>query len=311
MAKAAAATKRAPSSAKLNGKPPSTRFDDNARYDLIRVRDLHVDHRVQRDHLNRSKLNKMREEYKRWGLGTLVVSERADGEKVIIDGQHRWTIAEEIEGEDFELECKVYSGLTVAEEAELFVLTNKNQAAANPLDLHKANVTRGDKVAVTLSNAALSQGWIIGSGRRSGDGPGYIAAVKVLEDIYHLGEEWFEGGGAPLIEDTLAVVTQAWTDDDKAVNQYILKAVGMFIWAVRRWVSESQRDDDFFDLEHLASNLQKNVKGGAKGWIEAMRNIADGSELSLQDAMRASLYRMYNRGLTSSSRKLPPQFKGK
>lgn len=301
MAKAAAGSKKV---------PPSTRFDDNVRYDQVRAGDLVVDHQVQRDHLNRSKLNNMRAEYKRRGLGTLVVSERANGEIVIIDGQHRWTVVCEVEGEDHPLDCKIYTGLTLADEAELFVLTNKNQQAANPLDLHKANVTRGDVVAVTVAKAALSQGWMIGTGRRSGDGVGYIAAVKVLEDLYHMGEEWFDGGGAPLIEDTLSVVTEAWGHDDaKAVNQYILKAVGTFIVAVRKWVDESERGDDYFDLEHLSANIKANVKGGAKGWLDAMRGIAEGSELTLQDAMRASLYRMYNKGLRSN--KLPPQFRGK
>lgn len=295
MAKAATTSKKA----------PKTRFDDKARYDQVRVGNLVVDHRVQRDHLNKSKLNAMREEFQPLGLNTILVSERDDGEMVIIDGQHRWTIAAEMLGEDFLMDCKVFTGLSLAEEAELFVLTNKNQQPANALDLHKANVTRGDEVSIAIERAALSQGWVVGSGRRSGEGPGYIAAVKVLAEIYHLGEDWYEGHGPALVEDTLTVVTQAWGHDDpKAVNQYVLKAVGTFIYAVRKYVDETDRGDEYFDLEWLASRMKARLtKGGAKGWIEAMRSIVDGSNWTLQQAMRHSLYDTYNHG--KRARKLP------
>lgn len=277
---------------------PKTRFDDQSETGWIAVNNLVIDHRVQRDRVNRAKLKRMKARYRRRGLGTLIVSRRTNGENVIIDGQHRWLLVAELEGEDFELRCQIYTGLSLADEAELFILTNADQQPANALDLHKADVVREEPVAMRIEKAVLGQGWVIGSGKKA------ISAVQVLKDLYELGEKWSEGAGASVVEDTITVVTDAWGQDaDMVVNHSILRAVGTFIVDVRRWVTENDRGVDFFDLEWLSNRMAKELKGGAKGWLDAMRPIANGGNWTLQQTLRNSLVTTYNTGRRSG--KLP------
>lgn len=50
-------------------------------------------------------------------LGFLVVSERQDGTLAVMDGAMRAEAVCRVEGEDAVVPCKVYTGLTVAQEA--------------------------------------------------------------------------------------------------------------------------------------------------------------------------------------------------
>lgn len=262
--------------------------DPDIRNERIPAGLLSVDHRVQRDHLNRSKLNRIRDNYNRAALHALVVSERPDGSYVIIDGQHRWTIALELEGDSFEMRCEVHSGLSLQDEAKLFIDLN-NQESASPLDLHKARVTQGEPVAVALDLAASEHEWAIGTGA------GKISAVKVLENLYLNGENWYDGYGPVLVSRTLGVITQAWGHEQPQVmNKSIIQSVGEFILAVEIWVSETGKPSDYFDYEGLAFAMQTKLKNGPRGWIIAQRGIAEGSEFTLVQAMRQSLFRIYN-----------------
>jgi hypothetical protein len=266
-------------------------------YEKLTAGVLDVDHRVQRDHVNESKLNKIRAKYNRPALGTLVVSRREDGTKVLLDGQHRWLVVKELEGETAELDCRVHHGLTLQEEAELFVYYNV-QEAASPLDLHKARVTQGEKVALDIDKAARDNGWVIGAGH------GRISAIKVLEDLYLQAENEFTEYGPQLVSDTIAVVTQAWgVDEPHAASANILKAVGKFLLSVEVYITETGRPSSFFDRSRLALAMQSKFKGGAKGWISAQRGIAQGSEMTLGQAMLESLYQAYNK--MGRSGKLP------
>jgi hypothetical protein len=269
----------------------------SVRYESVAAKLLSIDLRVQRDHLNKAKLQRMREKYDRLSLGTIVVSERADGSLIVLDGQHRWNLVAEIEGDDYELDCRIHSGLSLPEEAALFVNLNV-QEAASPLDKHKARVTQGEPVAVAIDKAAVDSGWLVGTGK------GRISAVKILEYLYYLGEEQFEDYGGELVAQTVRVVTKAWgTEDSQAVNRYILQAIGEFILAVEVWIAEEGKPSDYFEFDWLASNMNTYLKGGPKGWLTAQRGIAEGSELTLQQAMRQSLYRTYQKSKRSA--KLP------
>lgn len=257
----------------------------------VRAGDLTVDPRVQRDHLTHSKLAKIRENYNRAALGTLQVSERADGSLVILDGWHRWTVVSELEKDDFPLQCQLHTGLTLEQEAGLFVQFNQ-QEAANKLDLHKVRVTQGESVAVAIDEAVRANGWTVGLGE------GRIRAILALEKVYYTGEGLREGHGKKLVANTLRVITTAWgREDPKAVDQNILRAVGHFLFLVeKRWTDEPKSRE--FDYDALAVAMGELKKGPA-GWLAACRGQAEGSAKTLRSVLLQELLTLYNKGRRS------------
>lgn len=286
---------------KTAAKKSSHAEETQIHYDQIRAGDLVVDHRVQRDHLKVSKLNKIRKNFNTSALGTLVVSRRPDGTYALLDGQHRWTVVLEECGDDFPLNCQVHTGLSLAHEAALFIDLNV-QDAASPLDLHKARVTLGNPMAVAISEAVGRQGWQIGVGK------GSISAIKALESLYDAGENWYTGYGQKLVEKAIYIVTEAWGHDNpKAVSQYILKAVGVFVLACEQWAEAEQKGSDYMDWEGLAFSMATTFKGGPASWLATARGYADNrASQTLQEAMCEELYRAYNKG--RRERKLPGRF---
>lgn len=272
------------------------------RVETVRVGDLHIDPRVQREHIVESKLDRIRKKYNPNALGTFEASRRNNGKLVLLDGMHRRIVIMEKEeqGEDFLIDCKVHTGLSLQEEAELFVDLN-NQQAANALDLHKVRVVQKDPVALALDKAAAEYGWRIGSGT------GCISAVKVLENLYYAGEEAFvdDGYGHVLVEDTIEVITTAWGNDQKAVGQNILKAVGEFLLDIEVWITKEDKPEDFFDSYLLAETMKTVFTHGPAGWVTSQRSVARGAGISLREAMRQSLVDQYNKKQPKKSRKLP------
>lgn len=60
----------------------------------------------------------MVKKYDRDALGFLVISERQDGTLAIMDGAMRAEAVRRVEGDDASVPCKVYTGLTLAQEAD-------------------------------------------------------------------------------------------------------------------------------------------------------------------------------------------------
>jgi hypothetical protein len=260
---------------------------------------LTIDRRVQRHELNQSTLTEIRDGYNRAALQTLQISERADGTLVILDGWHRWTIAQEKEGDEFVLDCHVHTGLGIGEEAALFLQFN-NQKPANKIDLFYVRVTREDPVALAIKKITADNAWSVGTGK------GEIGAVDTLETVFNNGERFEETSGPTLLHHTLSVISRAWGNDDpKAVDRNILGALGQFLLQVDKYEAK-QGTDLKFDLDRLATNIRTYVKNGPGGWLSSCRGIAEGTSKTLRKALMGELFDIYNKG--KGGRKLPINF---
>lgn len=98
--------------------------------------------------------------------GVIYVSARDDGTFAVIDGQTRTYAAKYCKQPH--MLCQVHRGLTLAEESELFVAYNANRVKVPLRIIHKANVARGEGIAVRAETHAQAYGYMLGSGSTKG-----------------------------------------------------------------------------------------------------------------------------------------------
>lgn len=134
------------------------------RFERIRVGDLTVD-----PSMDTGRLYMQREEIaartaritQDWDVEKLLpalVAKRADGRLVIIDGQHGNQACIAKEGPDFLRDTMVYEGLTIQQEAKLFLAANKRRKPVGPFDNFRVSLTAGDPIAIRVDEEARSLG---------------------------------------------------------------------------------------------------------------------------------------------------------
>lgn len=156
-------------------------------------------------------------------LGVPIVSERPDGTRVWLDGQNRGALLALVGWGDQSIDCKVFRGLSVRQEAELFLGHNDNRRVG-AIYRFLARVTAGDPDAVAISGIVRAAGWRVGDQ----NGPDTITAVAALEKVYQDGRREPVEGVAPgwALQRTLAIITEAWGFKSDTANGEIIKGVG-------------------------------------------------------------------------------------
>jgi hypothetical protein len=92
-----------------------------------------------------------------WRLcAPLIVSRRADGTFVVIDGQHR-TMAAKLRGMD-DLPCCVFTYENPADEAKFFIAANRSRKPMNRLDDFHAALSAGDNDAHQIRQLVTDAG---------------------------------------------------------------------------------------------------------------------------------------------------------
>ncbi len=184
-----------------------------------------VDQRVQRtEGPDQRRVDKMASTFNPDALGVLILSERADGALVCLDGMHRYLSARQA-GHTALMESKVFTGLTLAEEASLFLLYNdkKDPSAVSKFN---ARVVAGDPVAQDIDRIVRSHGWRVATSTH----PGCINAINKAEDVYRTGAGSVANGNHPEILDrVLSIITAAWGHNQHGVHQAILAGMGQVI----------------------------------------------------------------------------------
>lgn len=237
---------------------------------------LKVDPRVQRT-LVGARVNRMVQEINLDGLGTLAVSRRADGD-YIIDGQHRHAALMAADFGDWECDCKVHHGLSLAQEAGLFRVLNQTKVVGVFDDFTKG-VIEGDPECVAI-NTIVSE-----AGLRVAHLPsaGCVAAVRKLRDLYA------KNGGAQALVATLAVITQAWGQDRDGLDGRVITGIGTVLL---RYGGE-------VELGVLARKLAKR-HGGPLVLIGDARGLSDLRGGTVSRAMAEIIVGEYNRGRRSN-----------
>lgn len=173
----------------------------------IPAREIHVDYDYQR--LVRSRrVSRLVAQFDPKLLGTLEVSERADGSYWVIDGQHRLEACKAIDP-DLEVPCVVYRGLTREEEAEVFWKTQDGRSNVSPAERLVARLAQGEPKAVAIvdimtANNVRAVSWVGGADASGGlkRTTRAIAAIEVA----------FARLGASGLDRVLHILSETWAD---------------------------------------------------------------------------------------------------
>jgi len=214
---------------------------------------LVVDSTIQRA-LDRGRVAKMVAEFDPMALGTVVVSRRDNGSYHILDGQHRTEAARLVLGDEAEISCEVFEGLTKPEEAHMFRVLN-NTAKLQALDKFRVRVEEGEPVALAINDMLAKYGWVANASKSVGS----LAAVAACERVHLRSPE--------ALERALATVTRAWGHDIVGANASIVEGLGL-IYA--RYEEQIDQADLTKRLATYAGGPEK-LLGHARGFRDMYR----------------------------------------
>lgn len=217
--------------------------------------------------LVKSRVKKLVQEFDLMGVGTIPVSKRDDGLYYILDGQHRVAAMRQL---GFQVvDCEVYEGMTLSEEAKKFHLFNDSKKN-HPLEEAMAKHVAGDEITLAIDRIVGYFGYGIDYGKR-GHG---IKAYQTLVRLYK------SKGEAPLLK-TVSIIHQAF-GDVTAFNQFLLQGVWDFIHEFA----------DVYDEKELVRRLKAAT---AEGLSKRAEIIATTSGCSKPKAMKSSIIYYYDR----------------
>lgn len=165
-----------------------------------------------------ARVNKLAKNWKPGGLGVVIASKRTDDPNYYtLDGQHRIGALRRLGDKTVKVPTLVLEGLTVADEAEFFVLMNKNRRALLPSELFKASLAEGNPAAIEIKEVFDKLGLTLSS---YGAEANNVRAVAAVWRIYN-------AMGAAGINATLSLIIQCWGKDSSrnVFNQAIMTAI--------------------------------------------------------------------------------------
>lgn len=245
---------------------------NTVKYQQIRPNDTTVDDAYQRE-LDERRAQVIAETFDPAIFGVPVLSRRNDGTLVRIDGQHRIHGAVTAGHGDETFLMEVHEGLSLKEEAALFLRLNGSRKGVGAIDRFKARLVAREPVAVEIQSVLKSVGCkIVRSQQRYG-----IQAIEAAEAAYHRGN----------LAETVRVLA-TWLDGDpQAFDKTFIRAVSAFLAAF----PEAQP-------LHLASKLTKHHASKIRTRLDREKE-AIGSAV---EAARYVLLDVYNAGTPKAKR---------
>ncbi len=249
---------------------------------------IDVDPTIQRP-LNVSWAEKIGRELDPDLIGVIHVSQRPSGRFVVIDGQHRLHGVKHVFGNNGTLvECKVYTGLSRAQEAAQFVGLNDFRRPTR-IDVFLKSVVAKEADAVAIDAIVRELGCRVDRGKADKS----ITAIGALEEVYFgFADRRSDVDGRPvatanpaLLKATLAVIGNAWGGTADSLHGYIISGIG-------RLLAARQRAMDVSDLVHKLSTYPGGptaLCGAASG-----RRAVSGGKVG--GAMAEVCLDLYNKG---------------
>lgn len=186
-------------------------------------------------------------------LGTIVVSQRENGDRYVVDGLHRKRACE-IVGRTT-IAGEIHHGLTQQDEAVLFLIKNRESAKPNALDEYKVGLTAGLPLFVDTQSIIDKHELVMGS--TSTNSIGAVAGVLRITDKY----------GPEVLDRVLTVAEGAWGRTPATWDGMLLGGLGQCLG----------KHGALIDDTVLATKLGK--RRNAAGWIGTVNSVATGGGL--------------------------------
>ena len=234
---------------------------------------LMVDHRYQRDPIP-ARLKVLAENLDLDALGLFIVSRRKDGVLYVIDGQHRIeALRHHGWQDDWKVECRVYEGLTVEQEAELYRQLN-NTRALTAWDFYKAGLVSGDVECLDVDATVRTCGLKVSN--CSGDG--HVCCITTIRKVH-------KDYGRDTLKRTLDIATQSWGHTAAAVEREIVHGLAIVMNTYNGEI----------DTPWLIKKLAK-APGGASGLIGRARGLKDIQTSPVYRIVAQQVIALYNKG---------------
>lgn len=209
-------------------------------------------------------------------IGSLTVSQRDDGKRYIIDGMHRRRAAQ-LSGWQT-MPAEIHYGLSVEQEAILFLIKNKESKAPNPLAEFKVGVTAGVPIYRDIANVLAEHDLVVGTNSTN-----QVSAVRAMEFVTR---RW----GPSALDTAISVAEKAWGRTADTWNGSLLGGIGEFV---------GTHTD--LDVDRLVKVIQK--KGSPAAWIGLAHGMQQhGSSENLRRGVYKTLVETYNKGLGPTSK---------
>lgn len=210
-------------------------------------------------------------------LGTPVVNERG-GKFYVIDGQHRMAAAREVYGDDHQVQCWTYAGLTEAEEAEKFLQIN-DVLTVSAMDKYQIGVEAGRDVESDIDRIVRACGMVVTKQQVEGG----IGAVGTLRRVY-------TRGGASVLARTLRLIDSAY--GTAGLDAAVIDGIGLLCG---RYNGEL--------ADELAVVKLRNMRGGVAGLLGKAAVIKDRTRQPFNQCVAAAAVEVINAG--KGGKKLP------
>lgn len=180
----------------------------------VAVSDLAIDPQAQRT-LSEPRAQRMSDNLVIEAIGLIIVSQRDDGKKYIVDGQHRKRACE-LAGITT-VKAEVHYGLTLAQEASLFLIKNRESHKPRPIDEYHVGLTGGVPLFVDTDRVLKDHSLTLGSTSTNG--------VGAVSGVLRITERW----GADTLDRTLTVAEEAWGRTAETWDGMLLGGIGQFL----------------------------------------------------------------------------------
>lgn len=147
------------------------------RIETVSAKDLLVDPAVQRAE-EVSHVDRLAREWRSDYVGVLIASRRKDQRLYVLDGFQRLLAVRDRQGlTNYQFTVQVYEGLSLREEAEIFLAHNRGRKAVSPYGKFRVSLTAGDPVAVAVDDVVEGLGLSVGA-RSSANVIGCVASLE-------------------------------------------------------------------------------------------------------------------------------------
>ena len=219
----------------------SKRFSREGHLRWVWIKDLHIEPTAQRGFII-GHASKLAAEFDPDKFGIPLVSDRGD-KLHVVDGQHRVEALRIMGWGDQQIQCWVFEGLTIAQEADLF-LGHNNSKAVQSYDKFRTAVTAGHEIECDINRIVLMKGLKIA---RSGEGA--IKSTEALKRVYKLGPD--------VLAKVLHIASESY--GDAGLQGFVIVGIGLLCG---RYGDE------------LQSSVAIDRLGGARGGLSALETKA-------------------------------------